>query len=581
MKKGKPGGKPVPRKTAPEVLDLRARLAELEDTLNAIRSGEVDALIVNGPNGDHVYSLKGAEGPYRAFIEHMHEGAVTLSEDATVLYCNKRFADMIGFSLEKVIGNSLLDHILEEHRPLAASLIRDSEPATGNVTLVCARGLSLPVRFSVNPLTEDEGGGAVTRCLVVTDLTEQHERRMLSEALEKLQVSQRELQQQYQEVQAVRTALEQANAAKDEFLAALSHELRTPLTPVLLTANAMAVDPSLPPELRSDLEMIRRNVELESRLIDDLLDLTRITRGKLQIAPKPVDLHETLALALDICRTDTAAKGLRFAVRMDATFHYVSGDAVRLQQVFWNLIRNAVKFTPSPGQVTVTTKNLRRQEGNGTPEIEITVSDTGIGINKGAIARIFNAFEQGSGDITRRFGGLGLGLTISRRLVDLHAGCIHVHSGGKNKGSTFTVRLPTIQAPLRTSVADGQLTVRTVKPLRILLVEDHDDTRRNMTRLLTALNHTVVPAHDAASALAQAAAECFDLVVSDIGLPDESGLELMKKLRDRHGLRGICLSGYGMEEDIARSIAAGFSEHLTKPINFERLELAILAAAGE
>jgi PAS domain S-box-containing protein len=580
MKKSKPRSHPARRKPAPEVLDLRARLAELEDTLNAIRSGEVDALIVNGPNGAQVYSLKGAEAPYRAFIEHMHEGAVTLSDDATVLYCNKRFADMLGMPLERVIGGSLLPHVLEAHRPLAASLIRDSLPATGNVTLVPASGDPIPVRFSVNPLNEVGDDGDTTRCLVVTDLTEQHERRMLAEALQKLQASQAELQKQYQEVQAVRTALEQASAAKDEFLAALSHELRTPLTPVLLTANAMAVDPSLPAALRSDLDMIRRNVELESRLIDDLLDLTRITRGKLQITPKPVDLHETLTLALDICRADTAAKGLRFVTRLDATFHYVSAESVRLQQVFWNLIRNAVKFTPGPGTITVTTQNVRRR-GDETPEIIVTVSDTGIGISKDAMGKIFNAFEQGSADVTRRFGGLGLGLAISKRLVDLHGGRIEVQSEGKDQGATFTVTLPTIQAPLRASVSDGKMTVKPMRPLRILLVEDHDDTRRNMTRLLTALNHTVISAHDAASALKQAAAEAFDLVVSDIGLPDESGLELMKKLRSRHGLRGICLSGYGMEEDIARSMAAGFLEHLTKPINFERLENAIAAAAGK
>jgi PAS domain S-box-containing protein len=580
MKKTKIRAQPVRRKTA-EVLDLRARLAELEDTLNAIRSGEVDALIVNGPNGDQVYSLKGAEAPYRAFIEHMHEGAVTLDEDATILYCNKRFADMVGVPLERVIGVSLLPHVLEEHRPLAASLIKDSLPGTGNVTLVPTTGDPIPVRFSVNPLGDDAGGdGGTTRCVVVTDLTEQHERRMLSEALQKLQASQAELQKQYQEVQAVRAALEQAGAAKDEFLAALSHELRTPLTPVLLTANAMAVDPSLPAELRSDLEMIRRNVELESRLIDDLLDLTRITRGKLQITHKPVDLHDTLLLALDICRADTAAKGVRFVTRLDATFHYVSAEAVRLQQVFWNLVRNAVKFTPGPGTITVTTKNVRRN-GKETPEIVVTVRDTGIGITRAAMGKIFNAFEQGSSEVTRRFGGLGLGLTISKRLVDLHGGQIEAESEGSNKGSTFTVTLPTIHAPVQGTVADGKSRSKPIRPLRILLVEDHDDTRRNMTRLLTALNHTVISAHDAASALAQAAAEAFDLVVSDIGLPDESGLELMKKLRTRHGLRGICLSGYGMEEDIARSIAAGFSEHLTKPINFERLENAIAAAAGK
>jgi CheY-like chemotaxis protein len=199
-------------------------------------------------------------------------------------------------------------------------------------------------------------------------------------------------------------------------------------------------------------------------------------------------------------------------------------------------------------------------------------------MERDALGRIFNAFEQGSGLINRRFGGLGLGLSISRRLVELHGGKIEAASAGVGKGATLTVTLPTIGAPSRHAKKDKPAARRSGRALRILLVEDHEDTRRNMTRLLSALKHTVVAAENAAAALREAAARRFDLVVSDIGLPDESGLELMRKLRTRHRLTGICLSGYGMEEDIARSREAGFSEHLTKPINFERLEQAIAEA---
>jgi PAS domain S-box-containing protein len=560
--------------------DMRARLAELEDTLHAIRSGEVDALIVNGPNGDQVYSLKGAEQPYRDFIEEMQEGAITLDPTGTILYCNRSFAKMLDTPLERVISSKLADRISPDHRLLVDSMLADAGAATANVVLFVNGGKHLSVRLAVNPLTTDARGEAVARCLVVTDLTEQHERKFLTEALHRLQTSQEDLQKQYLEVQAVRAKLEQANAAKDEFLAALSHELRTPLTPVLLTANAMAVDPSLPAELRGDLEMIRRNVELEARLIDDLLDLTRITTGKLKINATSIDLHDILRLALDICQSDTAAKRLRFAIHFDATYHYVSAEAVRLQQVFWNLIRNAVKFTPGSGQITVSTKNAKKGSKDATPAILITVSDTGMGIAPESLGRIFNAFEQGSSEITRRFGGLGLGLTITSRIIDLHGGKITAASKGAGQGSTFTITLPTVPTPSRSAPAPAANKPATAQSLRILLVEDHDDTRRNMTRLLTALNHTVVPAHDAASALARAAEETFDLVVSDIGLPDESGLELMKKLKAHHKLRGICLSGYGMEEDVAKSLAAGFLEHLTKPINFQRLETAINKAAS-
>ena len=571
------GTKPLSRG---ESLDLRLRLAELEATLGAIRSGEVDALIVNGPNGDQVYSLKGAEQPYRAFIERMGEGAVTIDSRGTILYCNQRFADMLEMPLQRVISTSFFDYLLKAERPVVAAMLADKAPGAANFSLHSKKRKNLPVRIAMCVL-EDVAEG--THCAVVTDLTEQQERKVLSEAIEKLQVNQVELEKQYHEVQAIRAKLEDVNAAKDEFLAALSHELRTPLTPVLLTANALAVDSTLPPALRSDVETIRRNVELEARLIDDLLDITRITCGKLKIIPQPTDIHETIVRALDICEADTVAKPLKFTRKYNAKEFFVNADAVRLQQIFWNLLRNAVKFTPDGGIIVVSTKNRASKSKKGAPkpppEIIITVRDTGIGIAKKDIHRIFNAFEQGSGEITRRFGGRGLGLTITKRLVELHGGTVTVASPGIGKGTTFTVTLPTIPAPVfsASSPAAG------IKPLsaslRILLVEDHEDTRRNMTRLLSALSHQVTPAPNAAAALLQAAKAPFDLVISDIGLPDESGLELMKKLKARHKLRGICLSGYGMDEDIARSREAGFLEHLTKPINFERLEAAIASAA--
>ncbi|MGN6368426.1 MAG: ATP-binding protein [Phycisphaerae bacterium] len=567
---------PATSPRAVEILDLRTRLEELEATLGAIRSGEVDALIVNGPNGDQVYSLKGAEQPYRAFIERMGEGAVTLDAEGTILYCNQRFADMLDMPLQRVISTNLIYYLPKEERPVLGSMLASSESGAANFRLTSKKRKNLPVRIAISILEDVVEG---THCAVITDLTEQQERKTLKETLEKLQVSQAGLQAQFEEVQAIRAKLEQANAAKDEFLAALSHELRTPLTPVLLTASAIAVDSSLPPALRPDIESIRRNVELEARLIDDLLDITRIARGKLKIVPQTTDIHQTIARAIDICEADTTVKPIKFVASYRALHHFVNADAVRLQQIFWNLLRNAVKFTPDGGKILVSTRNVG---GNSKKpaSILITVHDTGIGIPKKDLHRIFNAFEQGSGEITRRFGGLGLGLTITKRLVELHGGSIEVASPGLNKGTTFTIKLPTIPAPVITATAPIPDVAAPRHSLRILLVEDHEDTRRNMTRILSALKHSVTPAPNAAAALEEAAAAVFDLVISDIGLPDESGLELMKKLRDRHQLRGICLSGYGMDEDIARSREAGFLEHLTKPINFERLEAAIASAAG-
>ena len=371
--------------------------------------------------------------------------------------------------------------------------------------------------------------------------------------------------------QAARAEAEAANRAKDQFLAVLSHELRTPLTAVLASVDALQKGCGLSGMATELVDIIRRNVELEARLIDDLLDLTRVSRGKVELHRQPVDVHEELLHAVKMCRQGDAQQK-RIEVRLDAAavHHYVSGDAARLQQVFWNLLKNAVKFTPDGGHVDVRTSNPRPDA------IVVSVTDTGIGIDPEALPKIFNAFEQGGKSITRQFGGLGLGLAITRTLVELHGGKITAESEGRYRGATFTVELQTIPAPLNEpdEPAPAELGL-TSTDLRILLVEDHADTARTMTLLLKSLGYRVTTAGSVASALEAAGSEKFDLLISDVGLPDGTGLELMRQLLARGPMRGIVLSGFGMEEDVKRSIEAGFSEHLTKPIDLHRLEAAI------
>jgi CheY-like chemotaxis protein len=247
-----------------------------------------------------------------------------------------------------------------------------------------------------------------------------------------------------------------------------------------------------------------------------------------------------------------------------------------LQQVFWNLVQNGVKFTPSQGHIEIATHNP------APDEIEIGIIDTGIGIEQEKIDKIFNAFEQGQTSITRRFGGLGLGLAISKAMVDAHSGKIRVESGGKDKGATFTVKLNTVAAPVGArDGADGEHPEdsedkRTVsRQPRVLLVDDHQDTCTGMKLMLERRGYHITVAHSADQAVEKAQHEDFDLLISDIGLPDRSGYELMRELRESKGLRGIALSGFGMENDVTKAHDAGFSEHLTKPINFERLHEAI------
>jgi signal transduction histidine kinase/response regulator RpfG family c-di-GMP phosphodiesterase len=359
----------------------------------------------------------------------------------------------------------------------------------------------------------------------------------------------------------------EANRAKDQFLATLSHELRTPLTPALAALAEVISDKRVPADMQDDLRMIQRNVQLEARLIDDLLDLTRVTKGKIDLHFDRVDAHALLGETMHICHTDIVAKSLNVITELQAERSHVKADVTRLQQALWNLLKNAVKFTPLGGTIRITSSS--------TPDgmLQISITDTGIGIEPEVLPRIFNAFEQGDPWITRQFGGLGLGLAITKAMVEAHHGTVNAASAGKDKGATFTLALPLDMSWAATPVYSLPRLVRAgpTRRLRILLVEDHADTSRVMSRLLVKQEHHVQVAPTIAQALQIAETGQFDLVISDIGLPDGSGLDLMQKLLRRQSIVGIALSGYGLEDDIRRSKNAGFREHLTKPVNFQIL----------
>jgi two-component system CheB/CheR fusion protein len=284
-----------------------------------------------------------------------------------------------------------------------------------------------------------------------------------------------------------------------------------------------------------------------------------------------VDVHRTLNYAKEICLAQATEKSIRVVTDFRASNPRISGDLSRLQQVFWNLIQNAVKFTPPHGTVTIRTNN------DSADSIAISVEDTGVGIRAEVLPKVFDAFEQGTTAVTREFGGLGLGLAICRALVDAHGGIISATSDGYGKGATFTVRLNlATEAECAQAPASADPSSSRRNNLRILLVEDHEDTRRTLQRLLVRRGHTISVAGTIREALDISSSEAFDLVVSDIGLPDGPGTDLMRSLRlTRPELTGIALSGFGLEEDVRVSIDAGFSAHLTKPINIQQLEDAI------
>jgi PAS domain S-box-containing protein len=367
-----------------------------------------------------------------------------------------------------------------------------------------------------------------------------------------------------------------ASRAKDHFLATLSHELRTPLNPVLLLASDAVDNQDLPPRVRADFNTIRKNVEMEARLIDDLLDLTRIERGKIILEKKLLDPHAVLRDAVAQVREEINQKQINLVLQLKAARHAVFADAVRLQQIFWNLLKNAVKFTPEKGKIMVETSS----DGN---RLFVKVSDTGIGITPQEMAGIFNAFSrsENSGANGHRFGGLGLGLSISQKLAELHSGKILAASEGRDKGASFTLELPQAAAAEagRNSptegVREGASSGGVAKNIRILLVEDHEPTRSTLAGLLVRRRYQVAEAGTVAEARALAVNRSFDLLITDIGLPDGSGYDLMSELGKKNQLRGIALTGYGMEHDVARSEDVGFDAHLTKPVRIQSLEAAL------
>jgi two-component system CheB/CheR fusion protein len=784
-----------------EIEDLRAQLADAEDALRAIRTGEVDALVVQTPAGERVFALESAYEQYRVFLENMEQGAATLTPDGLILYANSRLAELTGVPHARLVGASIYEVLGPAHAPILRSLLGAPTGRAHEAEIVLTRADARTVHTYVGVTVMPDGA----RCAVVTDLTERvrlHEIlasqewlrvtltsigdavlscdvegrvtflnpvaetltgwserealgrpigevfRILDEetreaaedlagrvlrdgtaaalsnhaaivtrdggqvsiedsaapirdaagklvgvvlvfhdvtekraARRALAISQARLESvlnsitngyyaldedwrfaaanrtaerhfgeppgtlvgrsiwtvigadpeaiQYQRFHEVKrtsapahfearstvradvwtemhayplngglevyfadiserkraedslrhalidlesarlsaerakAAAEEAGQAKDRFLAVLSHELRTPLSPVL-TGISLLEDEPLSRQARTYLDVVRRNVQLESRLIDDLLDVTRIAHGRIQMNLETVRLADVIDGAIEVCRPDIDARELRFGVAVnepaDRPF-IVQADPARLQQVFWNLLKNAVKFTPAGGRVAVACR-----EDGGQAVVEVT--DSGIGIEGDMLPRVFDAFAQAEASLIRQFGGLGLGLAISKALVDLHGGTIEAHSGGRDQGATFRVRLPLVRAGQAVPASGTRPAPQDppARKLRILLVDDHGDTVDMLSTILEAEGHEVQTAGDVASALEAAARADFDLLLSDLGLPDRSGLELMREIRKRgQTLPGIALSGYGHERDIEQSRAAGFNEHLVKP----------------
>ncbi|HEV2319910.1 MAG TPA: PAS domain S-box protein, partial [Verrucomicrobiae bacterium] len=494
-----------------------------------------------------------------AIVESSDDAIIGKDLDGKIISCNHGASELYGYSRMELVGQSI--SILsppdrqDEEKKIGERLRQGGKLEHYETVRRRKDGTLIPVSLTISPI-RDAGGKIIGASNIARDITE---RKNYERKLEESLVRERA-----------------ANRAKDDFLAALSHELRTPLNPVLLLASDGVRNAEFPPLARLDFDTIRKNIELEARLIDDMLDLTRITRGKLTLDMKPVDIHVALEDATGTVTADIQSKSIQLTLNLAAKKSIVCGDAVRLRQIFWNVLKNAVKFTPHGGTISVETRAL------GDHRLLVAIADTGIGMEAAELERVFGAFAQG----THHFGGLGLGLAISRALVELHGGCIFAESQGKGKGATFSIELPVpketqhYDAPKAGALAPARAPVKKLaaRHVRILLVEDHEPTRASLTYLLTRRNYKVTPVGSLAEARSVAGRKKFNLLISDIGLPDGNGYELMEELRKDSHLKGIALTGYGMEHDISRSYAAGFAAHLTKPVRMESLDDALSLA---
>jgi signal transduction histidine kinase/ActR/RegA family two-component response regulator len=537
---------------------VRARLEEAEQAIDAIRAGQVDAVVVDGPRGPQIYHLEGPDRPFQVFVDHMQQGALSLSCADTILYCNAFFADLVKTPLDQVMGRCFVDFLDGEANDRARALIERciTAPLSAEVVLRAHDGERIPAALSMIPIP----GDPPTCCVTVSDLRV-HER--------------------MREARIAQEAAEAANTAKDHFLAILSHELRTPLNTILGWAQILKRMDLGSEEVRKGIESIERNGQAQAKLISDLLDTSAIVAGKLRLDLRNVPIDEVVKSAVASVVPTAETQGLRIVTSLDAGSASVVGDPARLQQVMSNLLTNAVKHTDHPtGEIRVST----RRSGAG---IEIEVSDNGHGISRAFLPRLFGLFQQEETATTRRSGGLGLGLAIVKRLVDLHGGTVRAESDGEGKGAMFTIWLPlgpetevkSIERPVsREAPARPDL-----RGIRVLVVDDDSDARDLLRQMFAEGGAEVLVASGPDEGVRAVVDERPDVLVSDIAMPMRDGYDLLRELRVRgfspESLPAIAISAFARIEDRDRAFAAGYQAHFAKPIDVGSVSAAIAQLA--
>lgn len=570
-----------------EIQALRIQLQEAEETLDAIRHGEIDALVVNGPEGEQVFTLQGADHPYRLMVETMREGAVTVTLDGTIVYCNQSFAELLGIALERLLGTAISLYVANQDAATFAALMeagkRDS--VKGEIRLKSETGVLVPVSISTSSQQMDQLPAV---CLVVTDLTEhQHNEELrVSEKLAKALHEQSEFSLARE--QEARSEAENANRIKDEFLATVSHELRNPLNAILGWSSILRSRQTNKEQGVHGIEVIERNARIQLKLIEDLLDVSRIESGKLAFSLGELDVVGIIETAVEAAQPAAAARQIQLKWNAGNECAIVLGDAGRLQQVVGNLLSNAIKFTPAGGTVDV---ELGIQLGN----VVITVADSGEGISTEFLPFVFDRFRQADASAKRLHGGLGLGLAVVRHLVELHRGHVTADSLGIGRGARFTVTLPlaTVQDNKTANAVSSNAELMAVSTehesslldgLKILVLDDDPDAREFLQILLTNNGAQVKAVATASEAYIDVQGEVPDMLICDIGLPDEDGYEFIRRIRlltesSSANIPALALTAFALPNDRKKALIAGYQDHLTKPVESHELLNSVASIA--
>ena len=538
-----------------EIERLRLRLSESEDTLRAIRAGEVDALVV-----DHrLYVLRDVESLTSRLrndvIAQMDDAVIAIDNEQRVTYLNEAAARQYGVPASDALGRPLA--ALYDYRWLAAGDAAAAQEALartgswrGRNLHIKRSGEAIHVESAVT-VTRDQHGQRSGLLAVIRDVSE----RVRAEA-----------------------ALADADRRKDEFLATLAHELRNPLAPIRNALEMMHLDGG--PLTQADARgIIERQLRQLVHLVDDLLDVSRISQGKVELRRQRVDVVDAVRAAVETSRPLIAAGRHELTVQLPPAGELVvEADLTRLTQVIANLMNNAAKYTPERGRITVAA------ERSGAAEALVQVHDSGVGIPAEMLPRVFDLFAQVDRSLDRAQGGLGIGLALVRKLVEMHGGRVQAHSEGLNRGSTFSIRLPLLapstRLPEQSSPAGAALHAGGDNGIGVLVVDDNVDSAQSMAQLLAILGYRTWTAHDGQEALQVAGDRRPQAVILDLGLPKLSGLDVACRIRAQAGwgetVLLVALSGWGQEEDRERTHEAGFDHHFVKPVDIDEL-VAVLA----